>query len=103
MAGISPLRAAGKVSRERYAALADAVKAILAHAITRGGTTLRDFPQPGRRARLLRAGTDRVRARRRALPALRASAEAGIDRPARFGLVRALPALTPRGRHGLWL
>ena len=45
-AGISPLRAAGKVSRERYAALADAVKAILAHAIARGGTTLRDFISP---------------------------------------------------------
>ncbi|MDR7070830.1 formamidopyrimidine-DNA glycosylase [Pseudoxanthomonas japonensis] len=45
-AGISPLRAAGKVSRERYATLAEAVKAILAHAITRGGTTLRDFLSP---------------------------------------------------------
>ena len=46
MAGISPLRAAGKVSRGRYQALADAVKAILAHAIQRGGTTLRDFISP---------------------------------------------------------
>ena len=46
MAGISPLREAGKVSRARYAALADAVKAILAHAIQRGGTTLRDFISP---------------------------------------------------------
>ena len=45
-AGISPLRAAGKVSRERYGALADAVKAVLAHAIARGGTTLRDFISP---------------------------------------------------------
>jgi len=45
-AGISPLRAAGRVSRERYAALADAVKAILASAIVRGGTTLRDFIAP---------------------------------------------------------
>jgi formamidopyrimidine-DNA glycosylase len=45
-AGISPLRAAGKVSRERYVVLADAVKRILAHAITRGGTTLRDFINP---------------------------------------------------------
>jgi formamidopyrimidine-DNA glycosylase len=45
-AGISPLRAAGKVSRERYALLADAVKCILAHAIERGGTTLRDFISP---------------------------------------------------------
>ena len=45
-AGISPLRAAGKVSRDRYAALADAVKAILSRAIERGGTTLRDFISP---------------------------------------------------------
>ena len=46
MAGISPLREAGKVSRDRYHALSDAVKAILAHAIQRGGTTLRDFISP---------------------------------------------------------
>jgi formamidopyrimidine-DNA glycosylase len=46
MAGISPLREAGRVSRERYRRLADAVKAILGHAITRGGTTLRDFISP---------------------------------------------------------
>ncbi|PZP61393.1 bifunctional DNA-formamidopyrimidine glycosylase/DNA-(apurinic or apyrimidinic site) lyase [Pseudoxanthomonas winnipegensis] len=45
-AGIHPLRAAGKVSRERYEALAAAIKAILAYAITRGGTTLRDFISP---------------------------------------------------------
>jgi len=45
-AGISPLRAAGRVSRERYGLLADAVKRILGHAITRGGTTLRDFISP---------------------------------------------------------
>ena len=45
-AGISPLRAAGRVSRERYRALADAVRRILAQAIDRGGTTLRDFLAP---------------------------------------------------------
>jgi formamidopyrimidine-DNA glycosylase len=45
-AGISPLRAAGRVSRERYAVLAAAVKDILGHAIVRGGTTLRDFISP---------------------------------------------------------
>jgi formamidopyrimidine-DNA glycosylase len=45
-AGISPLRAAGRVSRERYVALAAAVKEILDYAITRGGTTLRDFISP---------------------------------------------------------
>ena len=45
-AGISPLREAGKVSRERYVALAAAVQDILGYAITRGGTTLRDFISP---------------------------------------------------------
>ena len=45
-AGIHPLRAAGKVSRERYVALADAARTILAQAIERGGTTLRDFLNP---------------------------------------------------------
>jgi formamidopyrimidine-DNA glycosylase len=45
-AGIDPRRAAGKVSRERYARLAGEVKRILAYAITRGGTTLRDFLAP---------------------------------------------------------
>ncbi|WP_345293894.1 bifunctional DNA-formamidopyrimidine glycosylase/DNA-(apurinic or apyrimidinic site) lyase [Luteimonas vadosa] len=45
-AGVSPLRAAGRVSRERYGRLADAIKGILRHAIARGGTTLRDFLSP---------------------------------------------------------
>lgn len=45
-AGISPLRPAGRVSLERYRALAAAVKSILAAAIERGGTTLRDFISP---------------------------------------------------------
>jgi len=45
-AGIHPGRAAGAVSRERYQRLAAAVKQILAHAIERGGTTLRDFISP---------------------------------------------------------
>lgn len=45
-AGISPLRAAGRVSRDRYLQLAEAVQSILTHAITRGGTTLRDFLAP---------------------------------------------------------
>lgn len=45
-AGINPLREAGKLSLERYLRLAHAVKVILAHAIERGGTTLRDFINP---------------------------------------------------------
>ncbi len=45
-AGIHPKRAAGAVSRERYARLAEAIRRILLHAITRGGTTLRDFISP---------------------------------------------------------
>lgn len=45
-AGIAPLRAAGSISRARYEALAREVKRILAAAIQRGGTTLRDFISP---------------------------------------------------------
>lgn len=50
-AGIDPRREAGSVSRARYLKLADEIKRILAYAIERGGTTLRDFVggdgQPG--------------------------------------------------------
>ena len=45
-AGIHPSRAAGTVSRARYQRLADDARRILAYAITRGGTTLRDFLNP---------------------------------------------------------
>lgn len=45
-AGIDPRRAAGRVSLNRYQRLADAARAILSHAICRGGTTLRDFISP---------------------------------------------------------
>jgi formamidopyrimidine-DNA glycosylase len=45
-AGIQPRREAGKVSLASYQRLATAVKEILDHAITRGGTTLRDFINP---------------------------------------------------------
>ncbi|MGC1549766.1 MAG: bifunctional DNA-formamidopyrimidine glycosylase/DNA-(apurinic or apyrimidinic site) lyase [Rhodanobacter sp.] len=45
-AGIDPRRAASSVSRVRYARLAAEVKRILAWAIERGGTTLRDFLNP---------------------------------------------------------
>lgn len=45
-ARVSPLREAGKVSRERYDAIAQAVRDILGDAIARGGTTLRDFISP---------------------------------------------------------
>ena len=43
MCGIHPTRAAGRVSATRYEALAAAIRDVLAHAIERGGTTLRDF------------------------------------------------------------
>ncbi|MGM0987545.1 MAG: bifunctional DNA-formamidopyrimidine glycosylase/DNA-(apurinic or apyrimidinic site) lyase [Pseudomonadota bacterium] len=43
LAGIDPRRAAGRISRERYARLAAAVREVLTAAITQGGTTLRDF------------------------------------------------------------
>ena len=43
MAGIHPLRAAGRVSAMRYEALAAAIRDVLSRAIRQGGTTLRDF------------------------------------------------------------
>jgi formamidopyrimidine-DNA glycosylase len=50
-AGIDPRREAGRISRARYQRLATEIQRILAHAIERGGTTLRDFTggdgQPG--------------------------------------------------------
>lgn len=50
-AGIRPDRAAGRISLSRYEQLACEIKAVLAKAIERGGTTLRDFVgsdgQPG--------------------------------------------------------
>jgi formamidopyrimidine-DNA glycosylase len=58
MAGIHPRRPAGRVSRARYDDLAERVKAVLADAITQGGTTLRDFVngagEPGYFAQSLR-------------------------------------------------
>ena len=45
-AGVSPLRAAGRVSRESYLRIAESIRRILQYAITRGGTTLRDFLSP---------------------------------------------------------
>ncbi|HKK06143.1 MAG TPA: bifunctional DNA-formamidopyrimidine glycosylase/DNA-(apurinic or apyrimidinic site) lyase [Gammaproteobacteria bacterium] len=42
-AGVHPGRAAGRISRERYARIAAAVREVLTAAIAAGGTTLRDF------------------------------------------------------------
>jgi formamidopyrimidine-DNA glycosylase len=51
LAGIHPGRAGGRIARARLDGLADAIKRVLAYAIERGGTTLRDFVnesgQPG--------------------------------------------------------
>ncbi|MHC1481008.1 bifunctional DNA-formamidopyrimidine glycosylase/DNA-(apurinic or apyrimidinic site) lyase [Frateuria aurantia] len=45
-AGIDPRRAAASISRPRYRRLASEIQRILAWAIERGGTTLRDFISP---------------------------------------------------------
>lgn len=51
LAGISPLRAAGRIALPRYRTLAECVRQVLSDAIAQGGTTLRDFVnsdgQPG--------------------------------------------------------
>ena len=43
MAGIRPDRAAGRISAARYTTLVSSVQAVLAGAIDKGGTTLRDY------------------------------------------------------------
>jgi len=43
LAGIHPLRAAGRISQARYQKLASAIRIVLTDAIKAGGTTLRDF------------------------------------------------------------
>jgi len=45
MAGISPKRLAGKVSKARYEKFVAEIKTVLANAIEQGGTTLKDFVQ----------------------------------------------------------
>lgn len=58
IAGIHPARAGGRIARPRLERLVDAIKQVLADAIVRGGTTLRDFVdasgQPGYFAQELR-------------------------------------------------
>ncbi len=48
-AGIRPTRPAGSVGRARYERLAAAIREVLAAALDAGGTTLRDFTDPGGR------------------------------------------------------
>lgn len=43
LAGVYPLRAAGRISRARYARIVTAAKGVLGAAVAQGGTTLRDF------------------------------------------------------------
>lgn len=43
MAGIHPSRPAGRISKQRYAGLSEAIRDVLEAAIRQGGTTLRDF------------------------------------------------------------
>ena len=42
-AGVHPMRAAGRISAERWDRIAKAVRATLERAVAKGGTTLRDF------------------------------------------------------------
>ena len=46
LAGISPSRAAGRMSRPRLDRLADAIRAVLLAAIEAGGSSLRDYVRP---------------------------------------------------------
>jgi len=46
IAGISPTREAGKITKPRLARLVEAIKAVLQAAILAGGSTLRDYARP---------------------------------------------------------
>ncbi|WP_088184487.1 bifunctional DNA-formamidopyrimidine glycosylase/DNA-(apurinic or apyrimidinic site) lyase [Sphingobium sp. Z007] len=46
MAGIAPIRVAGKISRPRLALLVEAIRDVLSAAIAAGGSTLRDYARP---------------------------------------------------------
>ena len=46
LAGVHPLRAAGRISLQRWERITAAVKEVLAEAIRQGGTTLNDFQGP---------------------------------------------------------
>ncbi len=46
MAGISPRRKAGNISKARLTELVDAIKQVLAQAIEAGGSSLRDYARP---------------------------------------------------------
>jgi formamidopyrimidine-DNA glycosylase len=46
LAGIHPLRAAGRISLPRYERLVETVRQVLEAPIRQGGTTLRDFTAP---------------------------------------------------------
>lgn len=43
LAGLRPGRAAGRITKNQYSALASTIRAVLTRAIEEGGTTLRDF------------------------------------------------------------
>jgi len=43
LSGIHPSRAAGRISKKRYAELLKNIRLVLSRAIEQGGTTLRDF------------------------------------------------------------
>ena len=46
LAGVHPLRAAGRISLQRWERISSAVKEVLSEAIRQGGTTLNDFQGP---------------------------------------------------------
>lgn len=93
MAGIRPDRPAGKISRERYQRLAEAIQDVLSRAIERGGTTLRDFCRRRWQARLLQRRTGHLRPLWPALLALRRKNSGNTPWQPGILLLPALPAL----------
>ncbi len=99
-AGIHPLRAAGKVARARFEPLVGAVRDVLNDALEEGGTTLRNYVDGDGKSGLLPPVAERLRARGRALQAMRHADQAPRAGTARDVLLPALPENRESGRFG---
>ena len=82
-ARLSPRRLAGTVGRGRADRLVAAIRAVLDEAIAAGGSSLRNYVQAERRARLFPAPLGGLRPRGRTLPGLQLQRRRAPHRPVR--------------------
>lgn len=93
-AGISPIRAAGRVGLNRYRRLAEAARAVLTQAIKAGGDDVEGFYESGRGTGLFCAGTPGIRTGRRGMPPVRGAGALPGNRATLKFLLPAMSAVT---------